>query len=66
MKDIKTKIIEYIKETRAEVKKVVWPERQYVASATVVILLIVVLLAAFVTILDWGLAKIFLFISGAV
>ena len=66
MNDIKTKIIEYLKETRAEIKKVVWPDRQYVTAATVVILLIVIMLAVFVMLLDWGLAKIFLFITGAV
>ncbi|HTY13813.1 MAG TPA: preprotein translocase subunit SecE [Candidatus Omnitrophota bacterium] len=63
MKDIKNKIIDYIKETRAEVRKVTWPGRQYVTAATVIVLLIVIVLAVAVMLLDWGLAKMFLFLS---
>ena len=60
MNNIQKKIVDYVKETRAEVKKVTWPDRQYVTAATVVILLIVIVLAVFVMLLDWGLARLFL------
>jgi len=65
MKDLKKKILDYIKETRAEVKKVTWPGRQYTIAATTVILLIVVVVSVFIMFLDWGLAEIFLFLNRA-
>ena len=66
MKDIKTRIIDYIKETRAEVKKVAWPDRRYVTAATIIVLLIVIALSVAVMFLDWGLAKIFMFLTRSV
>jgi len=62
---MRKKILDYIKETRAEVKKVTWPNRQYAIAATTIILLIVIVVSVFIMILDWGLAKIFLFLARA-
>lgn len=39
-------IRDYIKETQAETRRVIWPNRKYVISATIVILLIVVIVGA--------------------
>jgi len=49
----------FLKETRAEAKKVVWPGRQYVAVATTIILFIVLVSALYVIVLDSIFARIF-------
>ncbi|MBU0686694.1 MAG: preprotein translocase subunit SecE [Candidatus Margulisbacteria bacterium] len=54
-----SKIGRFFKETRAEVKKVVWPDRRYVMVATIVILAIVILVSVFVMFVDWGFSNIF-------
>jgi preprotein translocase subunit SecE len=56
---MKDKILGYIKETLAEIKKVVWPDRRYVMVATVIILVIVIATSLFVMLVDYGLAMIF-------
>jgi len=56
---MKDKIIGYIKETLAEMRKVVWPDQRYVTVATVIILVLVVITSAFVMLVDYGLAKVF-------
>jgi preprotein translocase subunit SecE len=56
---MKDKILGYIKETLAEIKKVVWPDRRYVMVATVIIVVIVIATSLFVMLVDYGLAMIF-------
>jgi preprotein translocase subunit SecE len=56
---MKDKILGYIKETLAEMKKVVWPDRRYVMVATVIILIIVIATSLFVMFVDYGLAALF-------
>jgi len=56
------KLIKYIKETRAETKRVVWPDRRYVAVATIIILLIVAITGIYVMFLDLMLTNVFGFI----
>jgi len=56
------KIVKYIKETRAETKRVVWPERRYVMVATVIILMIVTVTGIYVTIVDSIFTKMFTFL----
>ena len=53
------KLRNFFKETRAEMKKVVWPSRQYVTSATVIILIIVILVGIYVMLTDFALARVF-------
>jgi len=65
MKDVKTRIIDYVKETRAELKKVAWPQRPYVVSATFIILIVLIIVAAFITMVDWGFAQMMLFLNRA-
>lgn len=55
---MKSKIKDYLKETYAEIKKVVWPDRRYVAVATLIILVLVFLTGFFVMLSDFGLAEI--------
>ena len=52
-------IIKYFKETRAETKKVVWPDRRYVSVATVIILIISIITSIYMMLVDWGFTKLF-------
>lgn len=65
MKEWIAKIRSYLKETQGEVKKVAWPGRQYVTSATIIILIICIILGVGVTLVDWGLAKTIMFLNKA-
>lgn len=65
MKELKKKLFDYLKETRGEIKKVTWPGRRYVVAATTIVIVIVILIAVFIMFVDWGLAKIFLFLTKA-
>ena len=56
---MKDKIQSYLKETVAEMKKVVWPDRRYVTTATVIILILVILTAVFLMVVDFGFTEIF-------
>lgn len=56
---MKDKIINYLKETLAEMRKVVWPDQRYVTVATIIILVLVFITGAFVMIVDFGLAEVF-------
>jgi preprotein translocase subunit SecE len=62
IKDQVGKVGKFIKETRAETKKVVWPNRRYVAVATVIILVIVVITGLYVSLVDFGFTKLFGFL----
>lgn len=53
------KIKDYLKETQAEMKKVVWPNRRYVTAAALIVLSIVVILGVLVMSMDFALGKIF-------
>ena len=57
------KIVNYLKETRAEVKKVAWPGRQYVTQATIIILVVSISIGFFVMILDLVFAKGIMFLN---
>lgn len=62
IKDKVGQVAKFIKETRSETKKVVWPERRYVAVATMIILVIVVITGLYVTLVDFGFTKLFGFL----
>ena len=49
----------YFKETRSEMKKVVWPDRRYVTVASIIILILVFLSGLYVMLVDFAFAKIF-------
>jgi preprotein translocase subunit SecE len=55
----RTSPAQYLREVRAELKKVAWPTRPEVRKYSIVVLVTVVIVTAFVTLLD------FLFGSGA-
>lgn len=56
---MKDKILNYLKETQAELKKVVWPDRRYIMTATLIILVLVIVTAFFVMFVDYAFAGIF-------
>ncbi|MFH1386629.1 MAG: preprotein translocase subunit SecE [bacterium] len=56
---MKNKILTYLNETLAEVKKVVWPDRRYVTVATIIVLALVFITAIFVMLVDYGFSAIF-------
>lgn len=62
MKDLFAKAVKFLKETRAETKKVVWPNRRYVAVATLIILVLVMITGIYVTFVDLALSRIFAFL----
>jgi preprotein translocase subunit SecE len=62
VKDAVAKIVKFVKETRAETKKVVWPNRRYVAVATMIILVLVVITGIYVMMVDFAFTRIFGFL----
>jgi preprotein translocase SecE subunit len=59
MKDLKEKIVNYLKETMLEMKKVTWPDRRYVTVASLVVLGLVFVTGVFVMLVDFVLTKLF-------
>ncbi|MDD2232209.1 MAG: preprotein translocase subunit SecE [Sphaerochaetaceae bacterium] len=51
------KIIRYFKESVAEMKKVVWPSRQYIGKSTVVVIVSSFVFAVFLGLVDFLLLK---------
>ena len=56
------KLIKYFKESRQELKKVVWPSREAVISSTKAVIVSTVLVAIFLGLVDFLLLKGVLFI----
>jgi preprotein translocase SecE subunit len=59
IKDTISLIKNFLRETRTEGKKVVWPSRQYIIAASVIVILIVFISAVFVLFIDYVFAEIF-------
>jgi preprotein translocase subunit SecE len=51
------KLVKYIKESRLELKKVVWPSRESVVSSTKIVLISTALVAVFLWLVDFILLK---------
>jgi preprotein translocase subunit SecE len=62
MKDKFGLLVKYFKETRAETKKVVWPDRRYITVATIIILVLVIVTGLYVMLVDYAFVKIFGFL----
>ena len=62
-KEIKEKIVNYLRETQSEAKKVVWPGKAYVIAATIIVFVIVFVIASFVMFTDFCFAKFFSYIG---
>jgi len=52
------KIIQYIKDSRDELKKVVWPTRKQLINHTLIVIGVSLVVAAFLGIIDFGLTKV--------
>ena len=49
--------VQFLRDVRIEMKKVIWPSRQEVINYTVVVLVTVTVVATFILVLDLGLSK---------
>ena len=53
--------LEFFKEVKSELKKVVWPSRKQVVNNTLIVLALVILIGLFIfgldTLFNWGLLK---------
>jgi preprotein translocase subunit SecE len=45
---------EFLREVRAELRKVAWPTKEEVRNYSIIVLVTVILFTAFVALLDWG------------
>ena len=53
------KVIQFVKESRAELKKVVWPTRDDVVSSIKVVIISTILVAVILGLLDLGFTELF-------
>ncbi|RLB39848.1 MAG: preprotein translocase subunit SecE [Deltaproteobacteria bacterium] len=53
-----SKSIQFLRESRTELKKVKWPNRRELLASTVVVILLVLVVALFLGIVDFGLIKV--------
>lgn len=51
------KIIQYLKNSKDELKKVVWPTRKQLINHTLVVIFVSLVVAAFLGIIDYGLTQ---------
>ena len=60
IKDVQRKKVRgnFVEDTKAELKKVTWPDRKTVVSSSIVIVFIVAFSTLFVTGVDYGLSKV--------
>ncbi len=54
-------VIRFLRETRSEVRKVVWPTRKEALNMTAIVLGVTILMAAGLGIVDWLFTKFFAF-----
>ena len=55
---------QYLREVRAELKKVAWPNRKEVVNSTIVVLIAVVFMATLIFGFDYGSSKLVLWLFG--
>jgi preprotein translocase subunit SecE len=63
LKRERTKPAEFVREVRAELKKVAWPTREEVRRYSVIVAIALVIFTAFVFGLDWVFERMFRFIT---
>ncbi len=64
IKAIVQKIIQFLSEAKGELKKVTWPSPKQTIASTSVVIIIVFIIAVYLGIIDYGLAKLVKFIIG--
>jgi preprotein translocase subunit SecE len=58
------RITKYLKEVRAEIRKVTWPSRQEVTRLSIIVVMVLVLMSAFMAIVDFGFSRLMQAIVG--
>ena len=56
------RVVHYLRETRAELRKVVWPTREEAINLTVVVVATIVAMSAFFGVIDYLLTGLFRFL----
>jgi len=56
------RVMQYFRETRAELRKVVWPTREEAINLTVVVVVTIVAMSAFFGVIDYLLTGLFRFL----
>ena len=56
------RILQYIRETRAELRKVVWPTREEATNLTIIVVATIVAMSAFFGVIDYLLTALFRFL----
>jgi preprotein translocase subunit SecE len=51
------RVTKYLKEVRAEVRKVTWPSRQEVLRLTAIVAVVLVVMSVFMTVVDFGFSR---------
>jgi preprotein translocase subunit SecE len=64
VKEVVQKIIQFIKEAKVELKKVTWPTPKQTLASTAVVIIIVFIVAIYLGIVDFVLAKLVKFVLG--
>jgi preprotein translocase subunit SecE len=64
VKEVMQKIIQFIKEAKIELKKVTWPTPKQTLASTAVVIIIVFIVAIYLGIVDFVLAKLVKFVLG--
>ena len=59
LKSILEKIVKFLSESKIEAKKVIWPSRRYVVTATIIVIVVVMILSVFLMFVDASLAWVF-------
>ncbi len=54
-------VVRFLRETRSEVRKVVWPTRREALNMTAIVLGVTILMAAGLGLVDWLFSKLFAF-----
>ena len=54
-----SKVGQFLRETKAELKKVVWPSREDVVSSVIVVIISTILIAVVLGLLDFGFTQVF-------
>ncbi len=49
---MKQKVVDYLKETQAELRQVTWPTKAELIGSTIVVIFVTIILAAFIYVVD--------------
>ncbi|GAA5122138.1 preprotein translocase subunit SecE [Haloechinothrix salitolerans] len=58
------RIVRYLREVVAELRKVIWPTRKQMVTYTIVVIVFVIFMVSLVALLDWGFGKVMFALFG--